>query len=57
MKPFTTTAVIVFMLVAVLHLLRIVMGWEVLIQGTVSPMWAKLSRVGHRQLSGSYAVA
>ncbi|MGH7273460.1 MAG: hypothetical protein ACREIQ_03230 [Nitrospiria bacterium] len=39
MKPFTTLAVAVFALVAVVHLLRILMGWEVLIQGAVVSMW------------------
>jgi len=37
MKPFTTLAVVVFTLVAALHLLRIALGWEVIIQGTVIP--------------------
>jgi hypothetical protein len=40
MKPFTTIAVAIFTIVAVVHLLRILMGWEVVIQGTVMPMWA-----------------
>ena len=40
MKPFTTLAVVVFTIVAVLHLLRIFMGWEVVVGGTVIPMWA-----------------
>lgn len=40
MKPFTTIAVAIFTIVAVVHLLRIVFGWEVVIQGTVIPMWA-----------------
>ncbi len=40
MKPFTTIAVVVFTIVAVLHLLRIFMGWEVVVGGTVIPMWA-----------------
>jgi len=39
MKPFTTVAVVVFTLVAVVHLLRILLGWEVTIQGAVVPMW------------------
>ena len=39
MKPFTTIAVALFTLVALLHLLRILMGWRVLIQGAVVPMW------------------
>ena len=40
MKPFTTIAVVVFTLVSVLHLLRIAMGWEVLIGGVAVPIWA-----------------
>ena len=39
MKPFTTAAVVVFTLVAVVHLLRILLGWEVTIQGAAVPMW------------------
>ncbi len=46
MKPFTTAAVVVFVLVAVLHLARIVLGWHVIIGdsvmavgGTSIPMW------------------
>ncbi len=40
MKPFTTLAIVVFTIVAVLHLLRIFMGWEFVVGGTVIPMWA-----------------
>lgn len=46
MKPFTTAAVVVFTLVAGLHLTRIAMGWKVVIGesvvaigGTAIPMW------------------
>lgn len=46
MKPFTTVAIVVFSLVAALHVTRIVMGWTVIvgesvvaIGGTVIPMW------------------
>lgn len=39
MKPFTTVAVVVFTLVALTHLCRVVVGWEVTIQGSVVPMW------------------
>ncbi len=46
MKPFTTAAVVVFTLVAGLHLVRIVLGWHVIIGesvvavgGTSIPMW------------------
>ena len=40
MKPFTSLAIAIFTIVAVMHLLRILLGWEVTIQGTVIPMWA-----------------
>ena len=39
MKPFTTIAVIVFALVAVVHLLRLFYGWEVVVASVVIPMW------------------
>jgi hypothetical protein len=46
MKPFTTAAVVLFTLVAVLHVTRIVMGWKVIVGesvvavgGTSIPMW------------------
>lgn len=40
MKPFTTIAVAIFTIVAVVHVLRILLGWEVVVGGTVMPMWA-----------------
>ena len=46
MKPFTTAAVAVFVLVAILHVARIMLGWHVIIGdsvvavgGTSIPMW------------------
>lgn len=39
-KPFTMLAVVVFALVALLHLFRLVFGWEVTINGAAVPMWA-----------------
>ena len=39
MKPFTTIAIAVFTLVAVVHLLRLVFGWEVVVTGYVVPVW------------------
>ena len=39
MKPFTTIAVAVFALVAVVHLLRILAGWQVIVAGFVIPVW------------------
>ena len=42
MKPFTTIAVAVFSLVALLQLLRVLMGWEVVVGGLHIPIWASL---------------
>ena len=42
MKPFTTIAIAVFSIVALLQLLRIVMGWEVVIDGLQIPVWASV---------------
>lgn len=42
MKPFTLLAVVVFALVALLHLWRYVMGWEVTIDAVVIPLWLSL---------------
>ena len=39
-KPFTLVAVVVFSLVSLLQLLRLLMGWEVTINGSVIPLWA-----------------
>jgi len=38
-KPFTTIAVGIFALVALVHVLRLVWGWEVTFQGGVVPLW------------------
>jgi len=38
-KPFTTIAVVVFSVVAIVHLLRLFMGWEVIVTGFVIPVW------------------
>ncbi len=40
MKSFSTIAVFVFALVALLQLLRLVLGWEVLVNGISIPLWA-----------------
>ncbi len=42
MKPFTTIAAVILALVALLHLLRLYMGWEVTVNGLVIPMWASV---------------
>ena len=42
MKPFTTVAVVVFALVALVQVLRVVLGWDVSINGVHIPLWASL---------------
>lgn len=42
MKPFTTVAVVVFSLVALLQLLRVVLGWELTVNGILIPLWASV---------------
>ena len=39
MKPFTTIAVAFLTLIAVVHLIRLVAGWEVVVAGFVIPVW------------------
>ena len=38
-KTFVTIATVIFALVAVLHLLRLVIGWSVIIDTWTVPMW------------------
>ena len=56
-KSFCTLAAAIFALIALLQLLRIVMGWSVTLNGVVVPFWASwvavivagaLSSVGFR---------
>lgn len=42
MKPFTTIAVALFTLIAVLHFLRLFAGWEIVAVGYVVPVWFSL---------------
>ena len=39
-KPFTLLAVALFSLIAILQLLRFILGWEVTVQGISIPVWA-----------------
>ncbi len=39
MKPFTTIAVALFTLMALVHLGRLFAGWEVVVAGFVVPVW------------------
>lgn len=42
MKPFTTVAVVIFSIVALLQLLRVALGWEVTVNGFHVPLWASV---------------
>jgi len=38
-KPFTIIAVVLLSLIALLQLLRFVLGWEVMVNGVTVPVW------------------
>lgn len=40
MKPFTVIAIVVFSLIAIVQLTRLVLGWEVSVNGVSIPAWA-----------------
>jgi hypothetical protein len=42
MKPFTTIAVIVFAIICVVHILRLVLGWQANINGMNIPIWVSI---------------
>ena len=42
MKPFTTIAVVVFSLIALLQLLRVALGWDVTVNGVLIPLWVSV---------------
>lgn len=39
MKPFTTITVVFLSLLALLQLGRVLLGWEVVVNGTSIPLW------------------
>ena len=39
MKPFTSIAVVVFALIAVIQLVRFILGWEITVNGVTVPVW------------------
>lgn len=39
MKPFTRIAVVVFWLIALVQLLRFILGWEITLNGAPVPLW------------------
>lgn len=40
MRPVATVAAILFALIALMQLLRILLGWEIMVNGTNIPLWA-----------------
>ncbi len=42
MKPFTTIAVIIFSIIAVLHLLRLFFHWQITVNGGIVPIWISI---------------
>ena len=41
-KPFTRIAVVVFSLVALMHLLRLVFHWQVIVNNMIVPQWVSV---------------
>ncbi len=39
MKPFTAISIVVFSMIAILQLLRFILGWEVSVNGFTVPVW------------------
>lgn len=53
-KPFTFLAVLIFALIAIVHVLRLVFGWEVTLNAAVVPMWVSVIGL---LIAGALAVA
>lgn len=45
MKPVARTAMCVFTLVALVHVHRLVVGWEVIANGVIMPMWTSVAGI------------
>ena len=43
MKPVTVIVVIFLLLISVVHLLRLIFGFEVTVAGTLIPMWPSVA--------------
>jgi hypothetical protein len=43
MKPFTKLAVVIFALIALVHLYRLIRPFEVVVKGMVVPQWISLA--------------
>ena len=46
MKPATTTAALVFLVIAAVHLLRLARGWEVIVNGKEIGSWPSWAAAG-----------
>jgi hypothetical protein len=42
MKPFTNIATAIFALIALMHLIRLILGWEVTVNAVIIPMWVSV---------------
>jgi hypothetical protein len=42
MKPFTNIAIVIFALIAIIHLVRLILGWEVTVNAVIIPMWVSV---------------
>ena len=42
MKPFTTLAILIFALIALVHLYRLIDGFEVVVAGSAVPQWVSV---------------
>ena len=42
MKPVTAAAVVIFLVIALLQLLRVVLAWEITVNGFPIPLWASV---------------
>jgi hypothetical protein len=45
MKPFATATAIILALVAIVHVVRLLVGWSVSVNGIDIPMWASVIAV------------
>ena len=39
MKPFTVVAIAIFSLMSIIHILRLIYGWDVILNGIQVPIW------------------
>lgn len=54
-KTFNTAAAVIFLIIAVLHAVRIAMGWTAVIGGVALPLWLSFAVVivaGHLAYQG-----